>query len=321
MHRAPLRARHWFGFGIAAVTLLTAPYEALGYCRATTCDPATQTCNADAAGCFTDGRPVYWASDCISVSVQADAAPRAGIDYAAARASVERAFAAWMNVDCPQGGHPSIRVEITDPVVCNESEYSGDKRNANVIIFRDESWPYGSESQDVLGYTRIRFDPSSGELYDVDIELNAVDEPLAVGRKPTREQADLDSIVTHEVGHFLGLNHSKDVEATMVAGYQNGSIELRTPSPDDIAGICAIYPPDRAPTSTSCEPRHGFSELCADEQPADQPPDDGEPAGSDPESKSCAFAPSTRSQLGELVALFALASAVLLRRRRHGSLG
>jgi Matrixin len=264
--------------------------------------------------CTIDGKPVYWKSDCISVSVQADGAPAAGIDYAAARASVERAFAAWMNVTCPGGGHPSLRVEITDPVACSRAEYNRDKRNANIIVFRDDSWPYQGQSQDVLGYTRINFDTNTGELYDVDIELNAVTEPLAVGRPPKPTEADLDSILTHEVGHFLGLNHSRNVEATMVAGYQAGSMELRTPSADDIAGICAIYPPERASQSNDCAPRHGFSELCGAEQtdpPLDDPMMEGDAS---PERAGCALvsAGGQRSRWEPLALLGVLA----LRRRR-----
>jgi MYXO-CTERM domain-containing protein len=296
---------------------VAAPEPARAYCRATTCDPSRESCAEDRDDCLVDGFPVYWGTDCISVSVQADGAPNAGIDYAAARASVERAFAAWMNVTCPGGGNPSIRVKITDPVTCSSAEYNTSKRNANIILFRDDSWPYAGTSQDALGYTRIHFAPATGELYDVDIELNAVAEPLAVGRAPKPGEADLDSIVTHEVGHFLGLNHSLNVEATMVAGYQAGSMELRTPSADDIAGICAIYPPDREPTSRSCAPRHGFSELCGAEQADDTPLDDDLPGEEETtESQGCSVTRGASAQRRDAWVPVALLGLLALRRRR-----
>jgi MYXO-CTERM domain-containing protein len=168
----------------------------------------------------------------------------------------------------------------------------------------------------VLGYTRLHFDPATGALYDVDIEVNAVAEPLAVGRAPQPSEADLDSILTHEVGHFLGLNHSKNVEATMVAGYQTGSLELRTPSADDIAGICAIYPPDREPTSTSCAPRRGFSELCGDEQT--DPPIDGEMPGDEAaQSEGCAVIRAGAGSRRDGWIPLALLAFLTLRRRRE----
>lgn len=302
---------------MGALALGSLPQTALAYCRTTTCNPAAQTCAEDAEKCFTDGLPVYWGTNCLSVSVQADGAPKAGIDYAAARATVERAFAAWMNVTCPGGGHPSFRVEFTDPVMCSRAEFDDDKRNANIVVFRDDAWPYAGKSQDALGYTRVNFVERTGELWDADIEINAVGEPLAVGRAPKSNEADLDSIVTHEVGHFLGLNHSLNVEATMVAGYQTGSMELRTPSADDISGICAIYPPDRLPTSTSCAPRHGFSELCTADQTDDVPLDDVDDGGdTGGESKGCSVSPGKSTSHGAcaLGALFGL----LALSRRHG---
>jgi hypothetical protein len=75
--------------------------------------------------------------------------------------------------------------------------------------------------------------------------------------------ADLPSILTHEVGHFLGLAHSSDGLATMRPGYNPGDIELRTLDTDDIAGICDIYDAAAGERSPSCEPRHGFSRECA----------------------------------------------------------
>jgi len=312
---------NWLRAAVALVAL-SASGHAFGFCRATTCDPSEAECRQDKAGCFLDGLPVFWGSDCISVSVQADGAPDAGIDYAAARASVERALAAWSGVDCPGGGHPSIRAELTDPVECSDSEYNPDKRNANVVMFRDKTWPYAGQSQDVLGYTRINFSPDTGELYDVDVELNAVAEPLAVGRLPKSNEADLDSIVTHEIGHLLGLNHSLDVEATMVGGYQNGSYELRTPASDDIAGICAIYPPDRMPMSVSCDPRHGFSSLCGAAQPA-MPPVDPTTDGTgdiDKQSRGCAMPPAPPSSPGA-APLAVLGLALFRHRRRLASAG
>src|SRR5262249_40502589 len=70
------------------------------------------------------------------------------------------------------------------------------------------------------------------------------------------------SIVTHESGHFLGLAHSHDQTATMWPVYNEHTTNLRNISPDDVAGICAIYPPGSIET---CDPtpRHGFSTECA----------------------------------------------------------
>ena len=64
-------------------------------------------------------------------------------------------------------------------------------------------------------------------------ERTWVDNPNA-----TSGQFDLFTIMLHELGHSLGLGHSSDSSSVMFANYQGGRRAL---SPDDIAGIQAIY--------------------------------------------------------------------------------
>ncbi len=265
--------------------LLCTSAQALAFCRATTCNPAKQTCQRDpTTQCLVSGVPLYWASDCLSISVQADGSPKAGIAYAAAEASVKRAFAAWTNVDC-EGARPSLRVNVSGPVSCDTSEYSGEHRNANIVMFRENGWPYPG-SEDALGFTFVRFDleDEPGALWDTDIEVNALAEPLSLG-EPQSNEVDLDSLLTHEAGHVLGFGHTLDLFATMVAGYETGTDELKSLGLDDVAAMCAAYPAGRRASSTSCEPRHGFSEACAIDQtqPAEDPGSAGcELAGAPP---------------------------------------
>jgi hypothetical protein len=261
------------------------------------------------------GEPLRWAGGCLTVNVQSAGAPRAGVSADAAEASVRRALDAWLSADCGDG-LPSIAVEIGQRVSCDTSEYESDHHNANIVMFREGEWPY-TGSEDALGLTRVRFDldRAPGEIWDADIELNAVAEPLAVGT-PKGNQVDLDSLLTHEVGHLFGLGHSLEEGATMMAGYTPGSTELRTLTADDRAGICAIYPPGRSISSSSCEARHGFSELCAADQPPFQEPSNEQPASGDDSngaSKGCAVNHAPTGASSWLVMLLA---GLMGRRRR-----
>lgn len=290
---------------------LSSASASFGFCRATTCNPVSESCKQDpTTACIISGTPLAWVSGCITVNVQSAGAPRAGVSADAAEASVLRAFDTWLSADCGSGT-PAITVELGQRVSCNAVEYSKDHHNANIIMFREDTWPYPG-SEDALGFTRLKFDDDRGELWDADIELNAVSEALAVG-KPRSGQVDLDSLLTHEIGHLLGLAHTLVEDGTMIAGYVKGSTELRTLAADDIAGICAIYPPGRELASTSCEPRHGFSELCAVDQPAFVEP--AMEAESEPEkSKGCV---QSGSAAGSSSAFLALLGAALLWQRRR----
>ena len=96
------------------------------------------------------------------------------VDLARAEAITEKAFRAWQDVICPGTTlHPSIQLDDAfGPVGCNESEYNQGDGNANIIMFRDTSWPYDGASH-VLALTTVSFGVKSGQIVDVDIEVNS----------------------------------------------------------------------------------------------------------------------------------------------------
>ncbi len=296
---------------LAFSVALSGARHAAAFCRATSCDPKQQPavgCPVNKQGCETTGIPLFWASDCVTVSVQGDAAPKQHIDYATAEASVKRAFPAWTGADC-SGKSPSIRALVQGPVKCDESEYNSDRGNANIVSFREDEWPYPG-GQDALGMTFVNFDPESGEIWDVDVELNALTETLSVD--PSADEVDLDSLLTHEAGHVLGLAHTQDRAATMFPGYSRGTTGLRTLGYDDVSGLCAIYPGSRALSTTSCTPRHGFSELCGADQPAPSSNMDDPPT-----SAGCSIPSRPRGSSLGWFALLSAAFAAFLGRRRY----
>jgi hypothetical protein len=300
-----------FAFGGLLAGLLAAP-NALAFCRTTTCNPSnpTEQCQLDANRCVTTGIPLGWRSSCVTVGVQQMGSPRHGFGYDVVAGVVEQAFGAWMQADCGQG-KPSIDVKLIGPVECGVSEYNSKAGNANIVLFRENDWPYPGAAN-ALALTTTRFDTKTGDLWDADIELNDVSTNFSIG-DPIKGD-DLLSVLTHEAGHFLGLSHSPIPDATMKAIYNPSTdgASFRSLAPDDMSGICTIYPPDRKPATTSCENRHGFSGQCG----ADQPP----PAD---QSKGCSLsarAPVSGGPRGSYVSLLSLLAAVcgarLARRRR-----
>jgi hypothetical protein len=275
-------------------TLLVSAAPAAAYCLTRGCNEDTQDCAFDEeTGCLISGKELYWSSLCLSFDVQQDASALRNIDYDTARGAVHDAFKTWLDADCGDGRGPNVKIEDWGPVACRTAEYNQRAGNANVVMFRDDTWPYDN-AIDILALTTLIFNAETGEIYDADIEINSIGQPMSVGAVG-RLDIDFNSVITHEVGHFLGLSHSEEPGATMRPSYVPGNTEMASLEPDDVAGICASLAQDRNIESQSCEPRHGFSADCAFED------------------TSCRFAPARGAGLSTW--LGALGASLLLRSR------
>ncbi len=304
MHRDPIRA------ALAALLVLTATGTAQAYCRTTTCsaDDPNLPCTLEASGCLGGGKPLYWSGACVSFSVQKDGSPLRDISAQAADKVISDGFSQWVSADCGSG-HPSIGIYDHGQVSCNKQEYNQKSGNANIFVFRDARWPYAANtsggaatSAETLALTTITYNIKTGEIYDANVEINSHDNEITIGDKNVA--ADLQSIVTHESGHFLGLAHSPKASATMFASYQYGDTSLRSLSQDDVDGICAIYPPGRDVGACNPTPRHGYSSACA------APPKSG--------CRVSAPGAPTRPQDTEALWGALVALGLLARRRRAG---
>jgi MYXO-CTERM domain-containing protein len=245
---------------VAALTLALAaslaPAAARANCRTTTCDPTLGECTkAGAPGCYTGGKPLFWPSKCIGWSAQVDAVP--GISLDQFRTTAAAAFGTWAAVTC-NGAGVSVSFSDNGDVTCKQVEFDQDKRNAHILMFRSDSWPYTS-SVDTIALTTVTFDRDTGEILDVDMEMNAFENTFTVGDSGV--QADLQSIITHEAGHFIGFSHSSVPTATMYPAYSKGTTSLRKLDADDVAIACEAYPPARTAQCTPT-PYGGFSADC-----------------------------------------------------------
>ncbi len=221
-------------------------------CQTTTCSGGTIAgCVRDPLSlCWNGGAPVSWWRACTSFSVQAAGVPRLGLDYAATEAIVSRAFEQWTSAICSDGSSPSIALAPIGPLECSSLEYNPEGPNANAVLFRDGGWAHESNA---LALTTVTYRASTGEILDAEMELNLDNPSLAL--------ASLPYVVTHEAGHFLGLDHSPDTEALMYAQYTPVGRDGTPLLPDDVAAICSAYP---ARNAGECEfaPTFGFDARC-----------------------------------------------------------
>jgi len=245
--------------GLASLVALHAG-TARAYCRTSTCS----SCPRDAAtGCTIGGLPIAWPNACVSFSMHEAAS--ASIDLARASALMGEAFAVWENARCgPDGAKPSISIsDAFGPALCGTPQFNTRTGNANVVMFRDDHWPYSGVGRE-LAATSLTVD-GQGAILDADIEINAtgplaVPEGLALG--VIVDQHDLYSIMVHEAGHFLGLDHSRADSSVMQAELSAAEVRSQL-SPDDEAAICAAYPPERDAVACDAAPQRGFAAECA----------------------------------------------------------
>jgi hypothetical protein len=281
---------------LLGAALLASAAPASAFCRSTSC---TGDCPRDDDGCKTTGAPLSWPGVCVGFSLQKDGTQN--LDMEAVRRVLEDSFAAWSDRAC-QGGSASIAFAELDDVSCHATEYNPHGPNANLILFQDNRWTYHGPN-DTLAKTTVTFDNGSGEIFDADIEVNHAYNEFTIG--DDNVVYDLQSVLTHEIGHFIGIDHAADFDATMYAGYDEGTTSLRTLESDDIDALCTVYPAGRA---GKCDPtpRGGLGDACGQEHA-----DDGT-------SKGCSFGARGEAP-GGAIALLLLPLILRRSRRRRGS--
>src|SRR5262249_18744881 len=98
---------------------------------------------------------------------------------------------------------------------------------------------YGPLDLPRLGETFTWYNTSTGVTTEADIELNSNADLMPGGSATTY---DVWSILTHEFGHFCGLDHVDDRAQTMFSGMPPDCVIYRTLCDGDLRGIRARYP-------------------------------------------------------------------------------
>jgi hypothetical protein len=105
---------------------------------------------------------------------------------------------------------------------------------------------WGKFDPDIIAMAGICTDDAGKLVRDADLALNVTYHWENINGKPsTRHSIDIQSIVTHELGHWLGLldlYSPRDIHQTMsgYAGY--GETNKRTPALGDIIGVQTLFP-------------------------------------------------------------------------------
>jgi len=218
------------------------------------------------------GTPVAWRERCRTLLIDSTENPEFPHDRLLR--VVDRAVANWVE---PTKECTAVAITVSvDAVDRAEVVYDG----ANVLLWRlpgfcddqDNALAEVCLAPNAAAITTIFYydkpgDSEDGELLEADLVINAEGFRFDEG---SADSVDLEAVLTHELGHFLGLGHTcyntfgavppLDVtgeevpfcfpltaldadatEATMFTYIDPGEIGKRDPTEDEWKGICEIY--------------------------------------------------------------------------------
>ncbi len=184
------------------------------------------------------GRVVHAPRTPWPVYVQAD--PVDKISVGKLQSVTLAAIAAWNAV-------ADTRVQLSYGGLVRQAPHLG------VYIWLDRGFSWANT--DGTARTEMEWDADGG-LREVTIALNGVDFQWITGTTTSaadgRPGADLQSVLTHQLGHALGLTHTHAPTATMYFWGTNRA--GRTLTADDARSLRFVYPATDVTASTTCDP-------------------------------------------------------------------
>ena len=176
-----------------------------------------------------NGNFPIWQSLPVRYEINASSAQELGAN--SAQSVVEESYSSWASPDCS-----GFRAQNQGTTQGGWS--AGDQVNTHIWIYNANQRPSELSGRETIGVTLSYF--QGNRLIDGDILYNGIDHRWTTN--PTQGgQVDAVSIITHEVGHQLGLGHSQRTAATMYFAYTGGT-GARSLDSDDIQGVCSLYP-------------------------------------------------------------------------------
>lgn len=188
-----------------------------------------------------NGASLIWTQR--SITWFADSALTSEIpDHSAALEEVKRSFHAWEEPACTD-----LKLPFGGEEAGLKAGYDPNGSNKNVVVFLTHGWPYDPS---VVAVTTNAFDRDNGYIVDSDIEVNNMRFHFVIADATcvrATGKMDLRNTLTHEAGHFIGLDHPPDearyADTTMFARAEACETKKRTLKQDDMDGVCFMYPP------------------------------------------------------------------------------
>jgi hypothetical protein len=169
-----------------------------------------------------------------SVTMRIDSSMGAYFKGVNVKQVVGDATGAWHGL----GGVPELLVNEGEPGPAGYQTGKGDVGNGVYLV---EDWEL---QENALAVTVATFETNSGKVVDADVLVNA-NHPLVLlpdGPDQRADTFDLRGVLTHEMGHVLGLGESYDARmATMWPSVAPGETHQRDIDVDDQQGVQEAY--------------------------------------------------------------------------------
>lgn len=175
------------------------------------------------------GDSVHWAIDRVAMTLDPSLSLLGDPDQV--EQVVAAALQTWQSADA---------LPLNLSIATADVEVAGDDHELdgrNTIYAIDGDWPYDPRAPAV---TILSYDSYSGMIIEADIAIDA-SRAWSLTEEPEPRSHDFQDIVTHEIGHALGLAHSEVVDATMFERSGRGSIDRRNLHDDDLLALVATY--------------------------------------------------------------------------------
>lgn len=240
--------------GLACATFLLAavvPDRASAFCRESVMSEPSGPCVE------TPGVPLlHWTRDCVTYTFNDKMFERLSpLTEAQVRTTFKTAFETWADVDCGDSRSPFIVEQAAGSTPTSKAEFVYDEPNESVVVARSaaEWMKLPNHDQTALAFTLLWHDKNTGEILDVDMELNTGAGNFAnCDRGCSNKMVDLSNTITHEAGHLLGLGHTTVRGATMTTTAIGAETEKRTLESDDKNGYCALKLPEFECETAKC---------------------------------------------------------------------
>ncbi|MCA9545141.1 MAG: matrixin family metalloprotease [Myxococcales bacterium] len=189
-----------------------------------------------------EGHSVAWARAEVVYRMEAQGAR--DLTEAASLRAVKGAFGAWDQA--AEGLRIRFGGVVSNVAVGFDREAGA--QNANVVHFSRDVWSFDSPT--ALAVTLTTYRAGGGGLVDADIVVNETHYAWSEGPEGDH---DLQNTLAHEAGHFLGLAHSAEAEATMYARATPHETKKRDLHLDDVQGVQRLYGGDWVPPEAGTE--------------------------------------------------------------------